>query len=84
MKYVIVSVRDRAANAFGRPFFVATRGQAIRSFSDEVNTKREGNALQAHPEDFDLYELGVFDEDTGQFENNHVPTQIAVGKDVVR
>ena len=34
MKQVVVAIKDRAANAFGRPFFVATDGVAIRSFMD--------------------------------------------------
>lgn len=83
MKLQIVAVRDRAANAFMRPFFVPTLGMAIRSFQDEVN--RNGAVTDApmyhHPEDYDLYHLGAFDEDVGGFEIDGLPRQIAIGKD---
>ena len=80
-KLVIVSVRDRAADAFGRPAFVPSRGVAIRSFGDELNRAAPDNQMHTHPEDFDLYELGEFDEQSGVF-TTHMPTQIAVGKDL--
>lgn len=83
MRYVVCSVRDRASDAFGQPIFVVAVGQAIRSFSDEVNRREGNNALAAHPEDFDLYQLGVFDDNTGLFETE-TPRQVAIGKDLVR
>lgn len=62
-KHIIVAVRDRQLNAYMRPFVAQTKGQAIRSFSDEVN--RAGSELNTHPEDYELYQLGIWDEDTG-------------------
>lgn len=82
MKRYVFSVRDRASDTYGSPFLTVARGQAIRSFSDEVNRKDEGNQLFRHPEDFDLYELGEFDDSTGLFATG-VPKQVAVGKDLV-
>lgn len=84
MKLVIVAIRDRAVNAYGRPNFVAALGQALRSFGDEVNRKDAENQLHAHPEDFDLYELGTYDDADGKFELLDRPRQVAVGKDLVR
>lgn len=81
MKHFVMSVRDRAADTFGRPFFVAKIGQATRSFSDEVNRAAADNPLFAHPEDFDLYEVGTFDDDTGDLEAC-APRMVAVGKDM--
>ena len=82
MKYRIVTIRDRAADVFGIPSFVMSLGAAVRSFGDEVN-KKDGSPLSGHPEDFDLYELGEYDDDTGQFSQG-IPRQIAVGKDLVK
>lgn len=82
MRYKIFSVRDRAIDAFGQPFFASSTGGAIRGFSDEVNRTAENNQLNKHPEDFDLYLLGEFDDSTGTFEAER-PQQIAVGKDVL-
>lgn len=79
MKYIVVSVRDRAADCFGVPVFTVSVGTAIRSFSDEVN--RDGSPFYAHPEDFDLFVLGEYDDSLGAFECLP-PKQAAIGKDV--
>ena len=55
---VIVSVRDTAAEAFGRPMYLQSLGVAIRSFTDEVNREDKDNQLFNHPDDFDLYVSG--------------------------
>lgn len=65
MKQVIVAVRDSKAVVFGRPFFVATAGVAIRSFTDEVNRDAPDNQFSQHPGDFALYQLGMYDDETG-------------------
>lgn len=78
----IVAVRDRAIDSFGTPFFVHTNGQAMRSFNDEIN--REDSAMGAHPEDYDLYELGEYFESTGEILPTVPPRMVAIGKDVKR
>lgn len=83
MKLLMVVVRDRSADVFGTPTFVTSKGGAIRSFGDEINRQAAGNVLAAHPEDFDLYFLGMYDDATATFEAVR-PEQIAVGKDLVR
>lgn len=81
MKLFIACVRDRATDQFGNPMFLVNAGQAIRSFSDEVNRKADDNQLFRHSDDFDLYELGVYDTDSGLFETG-VPKMISIGKSV--
>jgi hypothetical protein len=83
MKYLAVSIRDRAGDVFSAPAFVTSIGVAKRSFSDEINRKAENNQLNSHPEDFDLYEVGSFDDQGGQLEPC-VPRQLAIGKDEIR
>lgn len=68
MYQIIVSVKDNAAQAFGRPVFVPSSAVAIRSFRDEVNRKDSTDDLAKHPSDFDLYEIGSFDDSTGIIE----------------
>ena len=81
----VVAVRDRAADAFMRPFFVPTIGMAVRSFQDEVNRANPDNSMWVHPEDYDLYSLCQFDEDSGQFvSDGRGPRMVAVGKDCVK
>lgn len=80
MKYVVVSIKDRAADAFGRPAFVPSIGVAIRSFSDEVNRSDSENQMYAHPDDFDLFELASYDDSTGIVEMLDQPKLLILGK----
>ena len=82
MILVICSVRDTAAEVFGRPIVVNTRAQAMRSFTDEANRKEPGNDLANHPDDFILYQLGFFDDNTGEIRTELA--QIARAKDVIK
>ena len=82
MKLNICSVKDRAADAYGRPMFVPSTGVAIRSFSDELNRSDTDNQLFNHPDDFDLYEFGVFDDNTGLFDLYDQPKLLSLGKQV--
>lgn len=65
MRKVICAVRDAKAEVFGRPIFVNTVGEAVRIFTDEVNRTSSDNVYANHPEDFALYELGTFDDNSG-------------------
>lgn len=78
---IVVAIKDRAADAYNRPFFVNTVGQAIRAFQDEINRNAADNTMYQHPDDFDLYSLGTFDDNTGHLVSNASgPEQIAIGK----
>ena len=78
----VVSVKDRAADVFNRPFFVPHRNVAIRDFTDEVNRAAADNQLNKHPDDFDLYLLGEFNDSTGEFSISQ-PQVLVRAKDVV-
>lgn len=82
MKQIMCAVKDRAADAFGRPFFAQTAGVAIRSFMDEVSRDAADNQLFAHPDDFDLFELGAFEDGSGKFEILEEPKLLMLGKQV--
>lgn len=83
MLQFVVSVKDRAADVFNRPFFVPHRNVAVRDFTDEVNRSAVDNPLNKHPDDFDLYILGTFDDNTGAFVMEDVPTVLVRAKDVL-
>jgi len=78
MIYYVCAVRDRATDVYGQPMFVAHVAAALRIFGDEINGSQ--SMLSRHPEDFDLYLLGEYDDASGSF-NCGSPRQIAVGKD---
>lgn len=75
--YVVI-VRDIKADVYGVPMFVASLGGAIRSFGDEV-CKTDGNPFALHPEDYELFEVGWFDERECVFTLLEKPRQIALG-----
>lgn len=82
MKHGVFAVRDRLAAVFGNPFMQPNEVSAIRAFRDTINAVGETNMLHKHPDDFDLYQLGTWDDSTGLYEVG-VPRSIAVGKEMV-
>lgn len=81
MKYAVCAVKDRAVDAFNRPLYVPTVGVAIRSFNDECNKK--DSELNTHPEDYDLYELGTWDDTTAIYTPLEAPRVITRAQDIV-
>lgn len=78
----LISVFDRAVQSFMPPFAVAHNGFAIRSFSDEIKTSSETNALSKHPDDYELYQVGVFDDQTGAILPSVPPVLLITGTQV--
>ncbi len=59
------AIWDAAAEAYLPPMFMTTKGQAIRSFADAVN--EEGHQFARHADDYTLFHVGQFNQDTGMF-----------------
>jgi Phage ORF5 protein len=81
--YKIVAIRDRAIDTYSVPSFVPNVGAAVRGFGDEIkrpHTDERPNQLNLHPEDFDMFLMGTYDDQSGLFDSQ-VPKQIAIGKD---
>lgn len=81
MKLQVYVVKDRATEVFGTPMFMISNGQAVRSFTDEVNRADKDNQLYTHPDDFDLHVCGQWDNESGSFDVT-LPRVLARGKDV--
>jgi len=82
MQLEILAVYDRAVQAYARPMFLPAVGVGIRSFTDEVNRNSPDNNLFHHPDDFDLFHLGSFDDVTATFKILETPALIVIGKQV--
>lgn len=67
----VFAVYDSKVQAYMNPFCMETSGQAIRGWIDAVNDEK--TAFNRHPDDFTLFELGIYDEQSGTFENLHTP-----------
>lgn len=78
-RLIVCAVRDSAMMAFAPPMAFIAMGQAQRSFRDEAN--RKDSAIYAHPEDYELWMLGWFDEDSGRLEPVN-PECVCRAKDV--
>lgn len=79
----ICTVFDSAAQAYNRPVFVPHANLARRSFQDEINRAGDqSNQMHSHPEDFTLFELGLYDDATARFELHPEPRMIARAKDL--
>lgn len=63
MLLIAFSFYDTKASFFSAPFYMAHRGQAIRAAMD-LGTDRS-TTIGKYPSDFNLYELGTFDDATG-------------------
>lgn len=78
----IMCVRDAKSDMFGNPFFCNAVGEAIRSFTTEINRAEVNNTMYSYPEDFSLYHIGVFDEQDGTMNPFPLPKMILQGDQV--
>lgn len=79
--YQMCTVLDMVAQQYGRPFFAVSTGSAIRGFSDEVN-RQSDSVLYQHPDDFQLFLMGVFDDEKASVELTSPPQLLVSGAQV--
>lgn len=65
MKHRVFCVYDVAAGANLPPFMMPRDQQAIRAFTDCVNSA--SHQFGAHPHDYTLFFIGTFDDTTGRY-----------------
>lgn len=65
-KLRVFAVQDLKIGAFVLTFNAATEGAACRAMQDLVQSP--SHAFGKHAEDFNLYEIGLFDETSGVLE----------------
>lgn len=78
MKYKVFSVHDSKVGLYGKPFFMPSAKEALHGFSQLANDKSDKNSIGLWPEDYTLFELGEYEEETCSFYLNNTP--IALGK----
>jgi hypothetical protein len=74
MTQKIYSIHDAKAEYFTQPFFKKTHGEAERDFTQLVNDEK--SQLHKFPEDYDLYYLGEYDDNTGKMTPIDTPQHI--------
>lgn len=63
MNIKMYSVLDLKTGCFSHPFYEVTNGSAVRAFVDTAQNK--DHPFNKHPEDYQLYYIGEFRDDTG-------------------
>lgn len=83
MKLMVFSIFDSKAKAYNTPFFMPQRGQAMRSFGDLVCDEK--SAISVHPEDYSLFQVGLYDDENGMFDKDFsVPEYLCKGVDFIK
>lgn len=82
MRFKIMSVYDQKAKAYLPPFYLPNTALGVRAFRDAVN--EPGHAFQKNPEDYVLFALGEFDDETGAFSTLPAPLLLVNGLQCVR
>lgn len=67
MKLKIYSIKDTKIG-FMQPFYQANQAVAVRAFNNAVNSK-EINNINQNLDDMELWELGEFDDQTGEIKS---------------
>lgn len=71
-KLRVFAPHDAKLGVFMTPFFMLHLGQALRTWEDLCNDPQ--TIFSKHSSDFVLYEVGIFDDDTGLM-SPHSPLQ---------
>lgn len=77
MKHKMYTIHDRKAGAFLPPFIMPVEAMALRAFGDCVNDSN--HAFNRHPEDYTLFRIADFDDQTGMFELESAPVSVGNG-----
>ncbi len=69
------SVFDSKTQAYLPPFFLQTAPQALRAIGDCANNTT--HEFGRHPEDYTLFELGLWDDQNSNFDLHTTPIPLA-------
>lgn len=81
MELKIIALYDKAVGAYMRPFVAQSVGEAMRAFEDDCADAE--SPVAKHPEDYSLFLLGTFDNNTGAIEVEDSPLKLVNAHEVV-
>lgn len=70
MKLMMISLFDAAIASYMQPMAVVNKEHAMRIVSD---VRRQPGPIQDHAKDFSCWQLGTFDDSSGQVEGLATP-----------
>lgn len=77
----IFSIKDKIINTYKTPFYAINRNEAIRLVRNAASDTN--SLLHKNPEDFELYAVGIFDDETGKITTEMVPDYVMAVNSVV-
>lgn len=77
MQLKIFSIYDTKAEWYSQPFFARANGEALRSFINIINDKK--HPIGQHPQDYALFEIGLWDDQTAKIEMLKAPIALGNG-----
>jgi len=80
-KLKVFSIRDSKAEVYNQPWFAKTYGDGERTFHKITNDPQ--SMVNTYPDDFDLYCLGEYDDQSGLLVPLDTPKHIIKGVQVV-
>ena len=81
MKQRLYSIRDKKVG-YMQPVIRQNDAVAIRDFLATVSLSDDTSMLSLCPSDFDLYFVGIFDDESGELEYT-LPVYLATGEQAV-
>lgn len=70
MKLKIYAIKDIKAKKFCAPYYAPNDELSKRMLHNTVNTEAEDNFLNKYTEDYQLFRLGEFEEETGEIKSD--------------
>lgn len=70
MLYAVVAIRDIKTDSFFPPQMVRSIGGFLRQLGDDIQQPRPdtlADTMKKHPDQFEVHELGSWDDETGYF-----------------
>jgi len=72
----VFGIYDSKAEAYLSPFMMKSKGEAIRAIQNHIEDKEHN--FHKYAEDFTLFELGSWDDQTAKYELHSTPKSMGV------
>lgn len=78
MMMIILAFRDLKADSFHPPMFTPHQNVALREIASVINAplSQDSPPWARYPDDFELWRLGTWESESGQFIHDERPKQI--------
>jgi len=82
MIYKVFAIKDRALDTFSAPFTQATIESGLRMWREMVMFQEESNRYRRSPEDYSLYCVGTYNDETARMESE-MPARISSATEIL-